>query len=115
MAIRCARQEPPTSGCPPRHRRNPGIPRDEESLDSPVAGDQTVVVSEDDRGGPVAQVELGEEVVDVGFHGAFADEELPGDLAVGVSLADEGKDVPFPPVSWSSAAELAVGPAGAAR
>jgi hypothetical protein len=52
-----------------------------------------VVVGEDDRGGSVAEVELGKDVVDVSFDGAFADEELAGNLGIGVSLADEGKDL----------------------
>ena len=49
-----------------------------------------MVVGEDDCGGSVADVELGEEVVDVGFDGPFADKELPGNLGVRVALADEG-------------------------
>ena len=67
-----------------------------DSRGSPVPRNETVVVGEDDYGGSVADVELGEEVVDVGFDGAFADEELPGNLGIGVALPDEGKDVSFP-------------------
>ena len=49
-----------------------------------LGGDEAVVEREDDRGGPVAQVELGEDVADVALDGRFADEEQRlGDLGVG--------------------------------
>ena len=41
---------------------------------------EAVVEGEDHRGGPVAEVELGEEMADVGLDGAFAEHEMAGDL-----------------------------------
>ena len=45
------------------------------------------------RLGAVVDAELGDEVRDVGFDGAGADEEGFGDLAVRLSLGKEAKDV----------------------
>jgi hypothetical protein len=42
----------------------------------------------DDGGGAVAELELGEQVVDVGLHGALAHHKLGGDVGVGLALAD---------------------------
>jgi len=50
-----------------------------------------VVEGEDHRGGPVAQPELREHVVDVRFDRALADEQLGGDLGVRHPEADERK------------------------
>jgi hypothetical protein len=52
-----------------------------------------VIVGEDHRGRPVPQLELGEQVVDVGLDRAFADEKLGGDLAVGPAAADAREHV----------------------
>lgn len=43
---------------------------------SASAGRDVVVEREDHRGGPVAQAQLGEYVVDMGLHGALSDEQL---------------------------------------
>ena len=40
-----------------------------------VRGDELVVEREDHGGGPVAQVQLGEDMVDVGLDRALADEQ----------------------------------------
>ncbi len=50
---------------------------------------KSVLVGEGDRLGAVACVNLGEQVVDVGFDGAFADDELFRDLAVRHAFGDE--------------------------
>ena len=43
----------------------------------------------DHRGGPIAQPQLREDVVDVRLHRPLADEELGGDLGVRLALPDE--------------------------
>jgi hypothetical protein len=50
---------------------------------------KSVLVGEGDRLGAVACVNLGEQVVDVAFDGAFADDEVFGDLAVRHAGSDE--------------------------
>jgi hypothetical protein len=55
-----------------------------------------VLVGECDRLGAVACVNLGEQVVDVAFDGAFADDELFGDLAVRHAGGDECQYLGFP-------------------
>jgi hypothetical protein len=49
---------------------------------------QVMVERIDDGGGAVAELELGEQVVDVGLHGALAHHKLGGDVGVGLALAD---------------------------
>ena len=53
------------------------------------APDQAVVEGEDHGRGAVAQPQLGEHVVDVRLDRALADEQLGGDLAVGLAPADQ--------------------------
>src|ERR1022692_1583731 len=50
---------------------------------------KAVLVGEGDRLGAGACVNLGEQMVDVGFDGAFADDELCRDLAVRHACGDE--------------------------
>ena len=53
------------------------------------------------------QVELGEDLLDVGFDGPFGDEQLCGDGAVGASLGHQCKHFPLPRcqrVEWILAA-----------
>jgi hypothetical protein len=50
---------------------------------------KSVLVGEGDRLGAVAYVNLGEQVVDVAFDGAFANDELYRDLAVRHACGDE--------------------------
>src|ERR1700683_3572821 len=58
--------------------------------------DEVVVIGEDDGRGPVAQVKLGEQMIDVRLYRAFADEEPLRDLAVGAALGDEGEHLALP-------------------
>ena len=48
-----------------------------------------MIEGEDDRGGPITQVQLREDVPDVGLHGDLADEELLGDLGVARAAGHE--------------------------
>ncbi len=48
-----------------------------------------MLVGEGDRLGAVARVNLGQQVIDVALDGAFADDELCGDLAVRLACGDE--------------------------
>lgn len=54
-------------------------------------------VGEDDCLDAVAEVELGEDVRDVGFDGVLAQHELGCDLRVGAAWCDEAKDLEFTP------------------
>ena len=68
-----------------RYRGTTAHPRAwaDEGGASPVVADQVIVIRENHSSGPVAEIELGEDLVDVGFHGAFPDEELsPSDGAL---------------------------------
>ena len=51
--------------------------------------DQAALVGEDDRLDPVAQVQLGQHVGDVGLDRRLPDEELPGDLGVSQAAGDK--------------------------
>ena len=63
--------------------------------DLSLVGDEVLVVGENDRSGAISEVELGKDMVYVGLHRAFADEEALGDLGVGAALADEGQYLAF--------------------
>jgi hypothetical protein len=52
-------------------------------------------VGEHDRLGPVAQVELSEDVPDVALHRGEGDEQLGGDLGIGPAGAHEREDITF--------------------
>ena len=80
-------------------------------------------VGEDDGLDAVAEREFLEDVGDVGLHGRLADEERPGDLAVGESAGDEPEDLEFAVAElgerrggaggrWRSADELLDEPTG---
>ena len=62
-----------------------------------------MVVGENDRSGAISQIQLGEDMVDVGLHRTFTDEELLGDLGVCAASTDQSEDVGSRSVSWSSA------------
>jgi hypothetical protein len=51
--------------------------------------DESPLIGEGDRLGPVACVNLGEQVIDMALDGAFADDEPFGDLAVRHSCGDQ--------------------------
>src|ERR1700677_5300216 len=57
--------------------------------------DQVVVEGEHDGGCPVTQLQLAEDVVDMGLDRAFANIQSGGDLGVGLALADEGQHLPL--------------------
>src|SRR3954452_11323562 len=56
---------------------------------------QAVVEREDDGGGPVADVELCEDVAEVGLDRALAEHQLGGDLGVAEPRSDEGEHLAF--------------------
>ena len=63
----------------------------------PWAGvDDPVVVGEDDRGGPVADSELGEDRADVALDRRLADEQGGGDLGVRRPACHVPQDVVLP-------------------
>ena len=43
------------------------------------------------------QVQLSENVADMGLYGCFTDKQLPGDLFIGIALAQQLHDFLFPP------------------
>ena len=55
-----------------------------------------MVEGEDHGGGPVAQLQLGEHVVDVRLDRALADKQLGGDLGVGHPEADQRQHLTLP-------------------
>ena len=55
--------------------------------------DQPLIEGEHDGGRPVTQLQLREDVPDVGLHGSFADEERRSDLRVAGSATDQQQDV----------------------
>jgi hypothetical protein len=65
--------------------------------------DQPVVEGEDHRGGAIAQVELGEDVPDVGLHGALTQDRALGDLTVAESGPDQRQHVPL---AWGEQVDL---------
>jgi len=54
-------------------------------------------VSEDNRGGTVAQVELGQDVAEVRLDRRLADEESGGDFGIGLTLADFAEHILLAP------------------
>src|SRR5215475_15459189 len=58
-------------------------------------GDEVVVEGEDHRGGPVAQLQLGEQVVDMRLDRSLTDEQLGRDLGVRLAAADEREHLAF--------------------
>ena len=56
---------------------------------------EVVLVGVADGLGAVGGADFGVDVVDVGFDGCFADEELLGDFGVGVSGGELGEDFGF--------------------
>src|SRR5450755_643145 len=74
------------------------------------AADDIVVEGEDDCGRAVTQVQLGEEVVDVGLYGAFADSEISCDLDVGPALSHQRQHLAFP-IGEAAERGLVTGPA----
>src|SRR4051794_4631499 len=73
------------------------------------------LVGVDDGLGSVAEVELGEEVGDVGLDGRFADDELGGDLGVGVAAGDEFEHLELARGQFLQAGGVGVGHRGAAE
>ena len=71
--------------------------------------DQAVVERENDGGGPVAEVELGEDVADVGLDGALAEYEVAGDLGVAQTSTDQREHLTLAWVSTSSSGESGAG------
>jgi len=57
---------------------------------------ELVVMGVADGGGAVGGSCLGEDAVDVGFHGVGAEVQLGGDVGVGLALGDHGQDLGFP-------------------
>ena len=57
--------------------------------------DEVVVVGENDRSRAISQIQLGEDMVDVGLHRTFTDEELLGDLGVCAASTDQSEDLEF--------------------
>jgi hypothetical protein len=58
--------------------------------------DKPTLVRDDDELGPVARLELGQQVPDVGFHGGVAQVEELCDVGIGQSTGDEGEDLALP-------------------
>jgi hypothetical protein len=52
-----------------------------------------VVEREDHGGSAVAELQLGEEMVDVCLDGSLADEQSAGNLGIGSALTDQGQDL----------------------
>jgi len=70
-----------------------------------AGGHQAAVEGDDDGGGPVAQVEFGEDVVHVCLDRALAEDEPGCDLGVGQALPDEGEDVSL---AWRECVEASI-------
>ena len=65
-----------------------GIPLRDAAGGSAIRVHEAGAVGERDGLHAVAQPQLGEDVVDVGLDGGFAEEERGGDLGVGMSVGD---------------------------
>ena len=73
--------------------------------------DETELVGQDHRLHPVAQVQLGEHVVDVGLHRRLPHVQVGGDLSVGPALGQPDEDLEF---ALGELVETGGGPVGAA-
>src|SRR5690606_367670 len=60
------------------------------------SGEQTAAVRLGDRGRPVAYLQLGVDVLEMGLHARLADEQLPGRLPVGSAAGDQPQHLQFP-------------------
>jgi hypothetical protein len=83
----------------PRHRRDQlhaALAVNGRSLAFGSARSEVVVEGEDHGSRAVAEVQLGEDVVDVGLDGPGAHDELVRDLVVRPPASDEGQHLPLP-------------------
>ena len=79
----------------PEGNDDPAIRSDRRALAALwLVGDEAVVVGENVARSDVAD-QLGEDMVDVGLHRTFTDEELLGDLGVCAASTDQSEDVEF--------------------